>query len=173
MVKRILTIVFSFLLLCSCNYYTNNFGYVRKKNKINFKPVSLIDIDSNSFYKLINIQYLKIDYEVKEEKKLNEYLKFYSNNKIALFKILNSANNEIDPSKAYMGYYYLKNNLINIDFYKNHIQSGNYTVNYIIIDIKKDTIIIETEGKAMSKSSRKTYLKQSINSLYKIKQPDW
>jgi hypothetical protein len=159
-----------FIIAIGCTPTRNICGFPRNNFK-EYKTSSFDNkIDTNYFYKLVKVKYLNYPNPIKDEQTIPEnYLKFYSKNKIAYYNLVDDKNKIYDPCNSYMGYYYEKNNITNISVLRHHVQSGYYKVKYELININKDTLILESK----EKKRKETYIKIEIDKNKYLKAPDW
>lgn len=159
-----------FIIIIGCSPSRNTCGFPRN-NFNEFKTPSFDNqIDTNCFYKLVKLKYTNYPNPIKEEQKIPaNYLKFYSKNKIAYYNLIDDLSKIYDPCNAHMGIYYQINKINYISVLRHHVQSGSYKIKYELINISKDTLILESKEKKL----KETYIKIEIDKNMHLKQPDW
>lgn len=183
MVRYLIFVLFC-LIVQGCCYkgLHNEYYFARKKIRVDYKLDKEIYnlIDTNSVYEHIGY-YEENKIEVEKNYTMGKmFLKFYGNGKVGFFvrvgynrktfKIIPNyqiSKDDFDPSKSYMGYYYLhKDRIIANQFLHNQCQMF-YTKSEIFA--KKDTII--QVFKRFYNSG--VYVKKKVPTEWLSKQPDW
>lgn len=168
---------------CCYNGLRNKYDLPRSNNKdLNNKLNKNIfsAIDTTCFYENIGYYRNSKIFLEKDFSRGKIFIKFYNNGKIAKFigvgfnqKLYTATTNykilhdDFDASKAYMGYYSLKNNVITANQFLNN-QCQMFWVESII-DVRKDTLI----QKYKRFYDNAVYVRRLLPKEFLIYKPDW
>ena len=181
--KNIFLLFVLSLLLISCCYnglYSKNGLCRRKINDYKLKNAKIDNIDTLAVYKEkinFSINTTTKEYFFFEKSDDNSYpyvsyLKFYSNNKIGVFRIAKSdtlklTREHFDPSRATMGYYFIEGDKMKIKF------SIVFQCIHQILR-EKGTINKDSIKTFLSGHSGRIYVKHNIPKAYLENwKPDW
>ncbi len=184
MVKSLLVSLIILLFQnCCYNGLRNNFDIPRSKKVINYNASAnnfFNEIDTSSIYE--GIGYYENDKIIVDKDYINgmTFIKFYNNGKVGkftgigfdrkLFKTIPDykiIKTDFDPSKAYMGFYNIKNTTITANQFLNN-QCQMFWVSSEII-INKDTII----QKYSRFYNNVVYVKRFLPKEFLVYKPDW
>jgi hypothetical protein len=174
------SLTFLFISCCYNGLYSKNGSSRRKINDYKLKNEKIDNIDTLAVYKeKINfaINTITKEYVFFEKNDDNSYpyvsyLKFYSNNKIGIFRIAKSdtlklTREHFDPSRATMGYYFIEGNKMKIKF------SIVFQCSHQILR-EKGTINKDSITTIQSGHSGTIYVKRNIPRAYLENwKPDW